>query len=65
MTLQEFLKSNDLSYADFARSISTSAPAVRRYALNLRTPKPDIMSRIHTATGGEVTPNDFYEVAHV
>jgi transcriptional regulator with XRE-family HTH domain len=56
----KYLKKNEISYTDFAASIGTGIATVRRYALGIRIPRPEIMERIRAATGGQVTPNDFY-----
>lgn len=59
MTLDDYLKSTDQTEDAFAKRISVSQPAVHRYR-NGRIPTPDVMQKIVDATGGQVTPNDFF-----
>lgn len=61
MTLADYLAANDMSYAAFGRKIRTPhASTVRRYALFLQPPNAEMLKRIHDATAGSVTPNDFF-----
>lgn len=62
MTLKEWLESNDLSHVDFALRIGRTNEAVRRYVNGERIPDRDTMPLIVEATGGCVTPNDFFGI---
>lgn len=59
MTVDEWLRTNDVTEAEFAERIGSSQAAVNRYRKG-RIPEPRVMRRILTATAGAVTPNDFY-----
>lgn len=64
MRLADYLKTNDLTYAAFARRIgSEHARTVERYAKGRQRPNFTMMAAIVEATGGEVTPNDFFAFA--
>lgn len=61
MQLLDFLRQEDLSFAEFARKINVqSRMTVVRYCRGTRIPTPEVMERIGLATAGAVTPNDFY-----
>lgn len=47
---------------EFGRRIGCPQPTIWRYANDERIPEPEIMARIVEATGGAVTPNDFYGI---
>lgn len=64
MTLEEYLRTNDLTHAAFAKTISVSGESVRRYAKCGRVPRPDVMAKIKLATDGQVAPDSFYEGAN-
>jgi transcriptional regulator with XRE-family HTH domain len=59
MTLNEWLSANNVSSADFAVAIGVSRQALWRYRFNERVPKPSVIAKIHGATAGAVTANDF------
>lgn len=61
MTLDDYLKSADLTEEKFAEKLSVSQPAVHRYRKG-RIPTPDVMQKIVEATAGRVTPNDFFDL---
>lgn len=64
MKLAEYLETNGLSYAEFARRIGVkSDETVRRYATEGRVPTPKVMAKIALATGCQVTANDFFGIA--
>jgi transcriptional regulator with XRE-family HTH domain len=68
MTLAAWLDQQKLSPSDFAARINRPQPTIQRYVSGKRIPEPEIMALIVEATGGAVTPNDFYGVgatAHV
>lgn len=62
MRLQEYLTTNSVSRADFAVQIGVSTESVRRY-LNGRVPESSVMCKIIEATRGQVSANDFFQIA--
>jgi transcriptional regulator with XRE-family HTH domain len=63
MTLRDYLDREGLTLAAFAKRIGTDhARTVERYAKGLTIPDRQMMPRIVDATGGQVTPNDFFGV---
>ena len=60
MTLTSWLSREKISDADFAERIGVSRQALWRYKSCERMPRHEILSRIHLATSGEVTANDFF-----
>lgn len=60
MRLKEYLKVNDLTYADFASRLGVTEGAVRYWASGERLPNRAAMAKIVKATNGDVMPNDFY-----
>lgn len=65
MKLASWLASKEMTPAEFGRIIGLPQPTVHRYANGQRIPERDTMAKIVAATGGEVTPNDFYDVPSV
>ena len=64
MQLETYLQDNDITLSRFAETIGVAnAKVVQRYVKGERTPIRDIMARIVAATGGAVTPNDFFDAA--
>lgn len=63
MKLAEYLATNKLSQAEFAKIIEASQVAVSRYASGRRMPRKDRMLKIREVTGGLVTGDDFLESA--
>ena len=61
MTLREFLDKYNVTLNEFSVETGVSASTLSRYAAGIRVPKPRVMERIVTATGGMVQPNDFYD----
>lgn len=61
MKLTAWLTDSKVSDAEFASRIGVSRQALWRYRAGDRIPKRDVMERIKAATGGAVTPADFYE----
>lgn len=60
MTLDSYLTERGITTAEFAKRIETSFEAVRRYRAGLRVPERGVMQKIVNATGGAVSPNDFF-----
>jgi transcriptional regulator with XRE-family HTH domain len=59
MTLDEYLKEHRIRVADFARRIDRTVTTVSRLRNGHNSPDWETMRKIHTVTGGAVTPNDF------
>ena len=62
MTLNEYLKAKNLSPEQFARENNLPARSVRNWFYGIRIPRRDQMAQIYEATGGMVSPNDFFGV---
>jgi len=62
MKLKEYLALAGLTATEFGHLIGVSQAAVTRYASGARIPETQTMGRIVEATGGTVTPNDFYDL---
>ena len=62
-SLAAHLERHDKSRKAFAAEIGVTEPALSRYIRNSQIPTRKIMARIIVVTGGEVTPNDFYDMA--
>jgi hypothetical protein len=60
MTLGEYLTSKRVAPAEFAKQIGVTREAALMWLSAARIPRPKMMERIKTATGGAVTPNDFH-----
>ena len=60
MTLREYLQHTQQTYRDFATSIAATEHAVAHWSRGKRIPRRAMMARIQQATGGKVTPADFY-----
>jgi transcriptional regulator with XRE-family HTH domain len=63
MKLADYLSANSISPHDFAKSIGVSKETVRRYLAGERRPDFEKMQLVAKATGGEVTANDFFDIA--
>lgn len=61
MKLKEYLKREGLTLEAFGQHIDATAGEVHAYC-NGRKPRDATMARIFEATGGAVTPNDFYDL---
>ncbi|MEM1353895.1 MAG: helix-turn-helix transcriptional regulator [Planctomycetota bacterium] len=59
MKLSDYLVTQQLGPAAFARQIGVGRMSVHRYISGERFPRPDVLERIYEATQGQVTPNDF------
>lgn len=62
MKIAEYIKQNKISQVAFADLIGVSPQAINTFCNNQRIPRPDFMRKIYKATGGLVTPNDFYDI---
>lgn len=64
MTLDQYIAANGMTNAAFAELIEVDQSTVYRMRQpNGQVPSRDIMVRIFAATGGKVTPNDFFGVS--
>ncbi len=63
MKLASYLSANGISVAQFAAQIGVSSTSVHRYLAGERVPKRQLMIKIREKTGGEVTADDFFDVA--
>lgn len=63
MTLDEWRNAQKLSFGDLARLLACSRTQAHRLCRGTRLPDRSAMARIHAATEGAVTPNDFYAVS--
>lgn len=61
--LSDYLKHRGLSQAAFGQLIDEPQQAVQRYASGRYVPRREAMLKIFEATGGKVTPNDFFGIA--
>ena len=59
MKLAEYLATKQLDESAFAAALGVSAMGVRHWVNGRRTPRPEQMQKIFSATDGAVTPNDF------
>lgn len=59
MKLASYLTENGISHRAFAERINTSQASVTRYAIGARTPRLEMIARIHNATNGRVSYEDF------
>lgn len=60
MTLAEYLRSQNIRPAEFARLVDVPRQYVSRWANGHSAPRPAHMHRISKATRGKVTANDFF-----
>lgn len=58
--LKQWLKDHNMTGAEFAAAIGVQQACVSLWLTGLRFPRPENMQKITEYTGGEVTPNDFY-----
>ena len=59
MTLEEYLASHDQKPFAFAAEIGVPASTITRLLKGERSPRLDLIRKIHAATSGKVTANDF------
>lgn len=65
MQLSDYLSSQGISATQFAKKVGLkSHMCVYRYMSGENVPSRSIMTRIIRATGGLVTPNDFYGLTY-
>jgi len=59
--LRRYLESKNIPQHEFGSRIGVTQPAISRYVLGERFPEPEIILKIEKATGGYITPTDWYE----
>lgn len=59
MTLAEYLKTRNITAAEFGRSIGREKSTVARWARGIRMPDRDDLQKIFEATGHAVSADDF------
>lgn len=62
MQLKEYLTKNKVGVSEMADALDLSQSACSMWANNQRTPSKENMQKIFAYTGGEVTPNDFFNI---
>lgn len=62
MTLSDYLNAHGLTLAEFGARIGVKPQSVHRYVRYGRIPEPAVMARIARVTGGDVKPNDFFDI---
>lgn len=60
--LKEWLDGKKKRRADMARDFGVKHCVIRRWCAGENMPSPENMQKIFAYTGGEVTPNDFYNI---
>uniref|UniRef100_UPI0035CBD0E0 helix-turn-helix domain-containing protein n=1 Tax=uncultured Sphingomonas sp. TaxID=158754 RepID=UPI0035CBD0E0 len=63
MKLDVYLKKHGITQRAFADLLGCEQPTVARFASGQRVPSPDLMRLIAEHTAGQVTPNDFFDIA--
>lgn len=56
------MASEKVNLTVFAHRCGFSIQSAQRYVAGTRMPRRDEMVRIYVVTGGDVTPNDFYDL---
>lgn len=62
MKLDAYIRENGLTDAAFAEKVDRDRSAVSRWRSGATVPDADSLKKILEATGGAVTPNDFFEL---
>lgn len=62
MRFVDWMKTSGWTWDRAAREIGLANGTAARRLAHGTTPKPATMARIYLATGGQVTPNDFYDL---
>lgn len=60
MTIYEFRRATQLTQVQFAELLTVHPVTVARWESGALIPRRRMMARIQQATGGQVTPADFY-----
>ncbi|MCJ8518982.1 plasmid maintenance system antidote protein VapI [Pseudorhizobium tarimense] len=59
MKLETYLTENKIKPAAFAATLDVAPSTITRIIRGERTPRIDLIAKIQTATGGQVTAADF------
>lgn len=62
ITLQKYLEQTNRRVADLARDFNVVHCVARRWVLGEAIPNKDAMQKIYEWSGGQVEPNDFYNI---
>jgi transcriptional regulator with XRE-family HTH domain len=62
MSLDDWMKLNELSNADMAELLGVHVISVSKYRSGVTIPRRKLMRAIVNLTDGEVTASDFYEL---
>lgn len=65
MTLKEYIKSKDMTNRAFADLADIEASLITRWVIGEVRPSQLNYEKIYEATGGQVTPNDFFDLESV
>lgn len=60
MQLKEWIKKENKTQQEVADALNVAQGLVSSWCNGERLPRPENMQKITEYTGGEVTPNDFY-----
>lgn len=60
MTLNEFIKSKDMTQESFGKLVGVPQATINRYVRGERFPLPDMIRKIEAATEGQVAVADWY-----
>lgn len=60
MKLKQFLKTNNISAANFSNKIGVPPATLRKWVQGERIPRKKEMLKLMQLTNGEVQPNDFF-----
>jgi ribosome-binding protein aMBF1 (putative translation factor) len=63
MTLSDYLKQPGKSATDLANEVKVAVSTITRAARGEVVPSRKLMHDLFEATGGQVTPNDFFGIA--
>lgn len=58
-------KKNGVTQERAAADLKVSTSTLVKWEAGQRSPRPDKLSRIEIYTGGEVTPNEFFQWLHI
>ena len=61
-TLQTYLDKNNKTVADMARELDVLHCVALRWVNGARVPSKENMQKIYEWSGGQVEPNDFYNI---
>jgi transcriptional regulator with XRE-family HTH domain len=62
MQFSQYLKDKNITQEQAAKELDVAQGMISLWATGERLPRPENMAKIVKWSGGEVQPNDFYEV---